>query len=127
MQDKRSYEFVIIRVVPKVEREEFINVGVIVFSKPQRFLAMKYALNEARLLAFAPDLDIPFLDQHLQAWTAICAGHPQGGTIGAQELPYRYRWLAANRSTILQTSRVHPGLCADAQQALDDLYQRYVG
>lgn len=126
MQDKRSYEFVVIRLVPKVEREEFINVGVIVFSKPRKYLAMKYQLDRERLLAFADDLDLEILEQHLQAWEAICAGTPAGGPIGAQDQAYRFRWLAANRSTILQTSRVHPGICTEPGDVLEDLFRRYV-
>lgn len=126
MQNKRSYEFVVIRVVPKVEREEFLNVGVIVFSKPKKYLAMKYQLDRDRLLAFSEDLDIELLQEHLQAWEAICAGTSAGGPIGAQEQPYRFRWLAANRSTILQTSRVHPGICTEPGDVLEDLFRRYV-
>lgn len=126
MQDRCSYEFVIIRVVPKVEREEFINVGVIVFSKPKKYLGMKYELDAERLLSFAQDLDLETLSEHLKAWEAICAGHPEGGPIGEQELPYRFRWLAASRSTILQTSRVHPGICSEPADELMDLFRRYV-
>ena len=126
MPDKFSYEFVVIRVVPKVEREEFMNVGVIVFSKPKRYLDMKYHLDEERLRALSEDLDIAFLEEHLQAWEAICAGAPQGGPIGEQDQPYRFRWLAAARSTILQTSRVHPGLCSDPAVVLEDVFRRYV-
>ena len=126
MQDKCSYEFVIIRVVPRVEREEFINVGVIVFCKAKRYLGIKYELNEERLLAFAPDLDLELLAAHLRSWEDICAGQPRGGAIGEQDLPYRFRWLAAARSTILQTSRVHPGLATNPEQMLEDLFHRFV-
>ena len=126
MPNKFSYEFVIIRVVPKVEREEFMNVGVIVFSKPKRYLAMKYELDAPRLKALSEDIDLDFLKEHLEAWNAICAGAPQGGAIGEQDQPYRFRWLAASRSTILQTSRVHPGLCTDLTAVLEDLFHRYV-
>ena len=95
MPDRFSYEFVIIRVVPKVEREEFMNVGVIVFSKPKRYLDMKYHLDIPRLQALSGEIDIELLKEHLEAWEAICAGAPQGGTIGEQDQPYRFRWLAA--------------------------------
>ncbi|MEL7250173.1 MAG: DUF3037 domain-containing protein [Bacteroidota bacterium] len=127
MPDKFSYEFVIIRVVPKVEREEFMNVGVIVFSKPKRYLDLKYHLDPERLKALSEDIDIATLEAHLQAWEDICAGSPRGGAIGEQDQPYRFRWLAAARSTILQTSRVHPGLCTDTTAVLEDLFRRYVG
>lgn len=126
MPNKVPYEFAIIRVVPKVEREEFINVGVIVFSKRKKYLGIKYQLNEKRLQAFDEELDVEILKGYLKAWEGVCAGGTQGGSIGQEEQPYRFRWLSASRSTILQTSRIHPGICDSPEEVLEDLFRRYV-
>jgi hypothetical protein len=126
MPNRVPYEFAIIRVVPKVEREEFLNVGVIVFSKRKKYLGIKYQLNEDRLRAFTEELDVEMLKSYLAAWESVCAGGAQGGSIGQQEQPYRFRWLSASRSTILQTSRIHPGICEAPEEVLEDLFRRYV-
>ncbi len=98
-----SYDYAIIKIVPLVERGEFINAGVILFCRTQRFLAAQVELHEARLLALIP---------------AICNGH---GPIGQLDMPERFHWLVAPRSTIIQTSDVHCGLCSDPTQALEHL------
>lgn len=126
MQDRLTYEFAIIRVVPKVEREEFINIGVILFSKRNKFLGIKYAIDKERLLALSNTIDIDNLDDYLRAWEEICLGTPHGGIIGEFELSDRFRWLAATKSTILQCSATHPGLCLDPKKELEDLFERYV-
>lgn len=126
MQDRVVYEFAIIRVVPKVEREEFINVGVLLFCKRKKFLGMKYHLNSSRLSALSEELDIDLLTNYLDAWKAICAGEPQGGEIGKFELASRFRWLTASKSTIIQCSKTHPGLCIDPEKTLQDNFMRYV-
>ncbi|MGH1434500.1 MAG: DUF3037 domain-containing protein [Lewinella sp.] len=126
MPNRVPYEFAVIRVVPKVEREEFLNVGVIVFSKRKKYLGIKYQLNEKRLLTFDEALDVEMLKSYLEAWEAVCAGGTQGGSIGQQEQPYRFRWLSASRSTILQTSRIHSGICESPEEVLEDLFRRYV-
>ena len=126
MQAKATYEFAIIRVVPQVEREEFINVGVIVFSKSKNFLGIKYKIDKKRLTSLNPDIDIDLIQKYLAAWKAICEGGKEGGEIGQMEKSYRFRWLASNRSTILQTSKVHPGLCQDSESILEELFEKYV-
>lgn len=126
MQDRVTYEFAVIRVVPKVEREEFINVGVILFSKPKRFLGMKFHLNEDRLQSFSKDIDCELLANYLNAWELVCKGRPAGGPIGQFDLAYRFRWLTASRSTIIQSSKVHPGLCHNPSEVLDELFKQYV-
>ena len=126
MQDKVTYEFAVIRVVPKVEREEFLNVGVIVFSKAKRYLEMKYLLPTQKLSIFSPDLDIEALEDYLKAWEQVCAGRPHGGAIGEMDTASRYRWLTATRSTIIQSSRTHPGLCGDPAEVLEKLFELYV-
>jgi len=126
MQDRVTYEYSVIRVVPKVEREEFLNVGVILFSKRKKFLDVKYHIDENRLKVFSEDIDIDALREYLKAWELICEGSPKGGAIGALELASRFRWLTASRSTIIQSSETHPGLTNDPQKVLGDLFERYV-
>ncbi len=126
MQDRVTFEYAIIRVVPKVEREEFFNVGVILFSKRKKFLGVKYHIDPIKLEAFSNDLDIKTLDHHLKSWQLICEGNPGGGAIGKLELSDRFRWLAACRSTIIQSSETHPGLCYDPQKELNEIFEKYV-
>lgn len=126
MQDKVTFEYAIIRVVPKVEREEFFNVGVILFSKRKKFLGVKFHIDKKKLATFSDDLKTDKLEAHLKAWELICEGHPEGGTIGKLELSDRFRWLAACRSTIIQSSKTHSGLCEDPQHELDDIFEKYV-
>jgi hypothetical protein len=126
MQDKVTYEYAIIRIVPKVEREEFFNVGVLLFSKRKNFLGVKYNIDEKKLEAFSDELDLELLKEHLNAWERICDGTPESGTIGQFEVSDRFRWLAASRSTIIQSSKTHPGLCKDPEQELEMLFNTFV-
>lgn len=126
MQDKATYEYAIIRIVPKVEREEFFNVGVLLFSKRKKFLGIKYLIDKKKLTAFSEDLDVDFLQSHLKSWQMICEGATEAGTIGKFEMSDRFRWLAATRSTIIQSSKTHCGLCLDPQLELDILFQKRV-
>lgn len=121
-----TYDYAIIRVVPKVEREEFINVGVIVSCGVKRFLDARIELDELRLHALDPTLDIEMIRDHLAVIPKICQGGEQAGAIG--QLPHRERfhWLVAPRSTIIQTSKVHTGLCQDLQAVLEHLMNRMV-
>ncbi|WP_020607239.1 DUF3037 domain-containing protein [Spirosoma spitsbergense] len=120
------FEYAVIRVVPRVEREEFMNVGVIVYCRAQGFLQTKYALPEHRLHAFSAELDITELAERLLAFERICAGRAAGGPIGKLSLAERFRWLTSTRSTVIQPSPVHPGLCADAGETLADLFTKLV-
>ena len=126
MQNKVTYEFAVIRVVPKVEREEFLNVGVILFSKHRKYLAMKYAINQSRLTAFSSEVDIDLLKDSLTAWQKVCEGAPKGGRIGQLDRAERFRWLVASRSTIIQSSKTHPGLCHHPEEVLEELFALYV-
>lgn len=126
MPEKHLFEFAVIRVVPRVEREEFMNVGVILYCAAQNFLQTVYKLPTDRLLAFSPLLDIEELQARLQAIERICAGRREGGTIGNLPLASRFRWLTATRSTVVQMSPVHPGLCEDAQLTLMRLHNQLV-
>ncbi len=126
MSAKHLFEYAVIRVVPRVERQEFLNVGVILYCQPQGFLQTLFTLNEPRLRAFCAELDLPELEERLRAFERICTGRATGGPIGQLPLAARFRWLTATRSTVVQTSAVHPGLCNDAAQTLDRLYTQLV-
>lgn len=121
MPTRSSFDYAIIRVVPRVERGEFVNAGVILFCRTRRFLAAQVELDEARLLALAPDCDLPAVQQQLATIPLICAGGPESGPIGALPLAERFHWLVAPRSTVIQTSPVHSGICTDPAAALERL------
>ncbi|MVN21736.1 DUF3037 domain-containing protein [Mucilaginibacter arboris] len=125
MQD-HLFEYAVIRVVPRVEREEFLNVGVILYCAKQKFLQCQVTLNEERIRAFAADLDLEELKEHLYSFEKICLGGKQGGPIGLLDAASRFRWLTAMRSTVVQSSRVHPGLCANPQEMLVRLHEQLV-
>jgi hypothetical protein len=115
-----AFEYAIVRVVPLVEREEFVNVGVIVFCHAHDYLTARIELDEPRLLAFAKAVDLDLVRRHLAAIPLICKGGPDGGPIGALPIRERWRWLVAPRSTIVQTSAAHTGL----GDALDEVVER---
>lgn len=126
MQDKVTFEYAIIRLVPKVEREEFFNIGVILFSKRKKFLAIKYHINADKLKALSPEIELSLLNDYLNAWKLICDGKSSGGKIGELEISDRFRWLAACRSTMIQSSKTHPGLCENPEEELEDIFKKYV-
>jgi hypothetical protein len=116
-------------VVPRVEREEFLNVGVILHAPAHGFLGCRIALDHARLLAFAPELsepDLARISAHLEAWRAVCAGEAAAGPIGRLSRSERFHWLVAPRSTILQTSPIHVGVTDDPGATLGRLYETLV-
>jgi len=120
------FEYAVIRVVPRVEREEFLNIGVILYCKKYDFLQTRYHIDEDRLKAFYTGLDIEELSGHLYAFGRICMGDKSAGPIGKLDAASRFRWLTATRSTILQTSKVHPGMSCDANVTLDRLFDQLV-
>ncbi len=126
MQDRVTYEFAVIRVVPQVEREEFINVGVLLYSKRKKYLGIKYKIDVDRLKAFSDQIDLEVVQDYLEAWKSICEGGTKGGAIGQFEMGSRFRWLSASKSTIIQCSKTHPGLCRDPKKALEQNFKRYV-
>lgn len=126
MPDKHLYEYAVIRFVPRVEREEFINVGLILFSKRARFIQARYLLDEAKLRLFASQLDLPTLRTHLDLFDTICAGKPEGGPVAAFDIPERFRWLTAVRSASIQTSRPHAGLTTDLEATFEKLFNELV-
>lgn len=126
MPEKILYEYSIIRFLPKVEREEFINVGVIVFSKREKFLKVKYFINEQRINAFAHEFDLCFIDSNLKALSQIAEGSNQFSDVSKFEIHERFRWLTAVRSSCIQSSRPHPGKTYDLERKLNELYIEHV-
>lgn len=127
MQENHLFEYAVIRVVPRVEREEFINVGVILYCRKHDFLHTLFNLDEQRLQAFSGKLaDINEIKAHLNAFERICIGGADAGPIGKMDTASRFRWLTATRSTIVQTSKVHPGFCTDLKGALEKIYREMV-
>jgi hypothetical protein len=121
------YEYAVIRLVPQVEREEFINVGVILFSKKEKFIRAKIVLPEERLKLFKCEMDLDQIKANLNAFELISAGSKSGGPIACEELPERFRWLTAVRSSVIQTSRPHPGKTTDLEKEVERLFVEYVG
>jgi hypothetical protein len=120
------YSYSIVRVVPRVERGEFLNVGVVLFAREQEFLGARFEIDAARLRSLAPDLDLAAVERHLATFQAISAGEAVGGPIAALPAPERFYWLVAPRSTMIQMSPVHAGRSDDPRRALDDLLVEFV-
>jgi hypothetical protein len=120
------YSYALVRLVPRVERGECINVGVVLFARTAAFLATAIELNETRVKALDPGADLALLRRHLDTFAAISAGRPEGGPVAALPPAERFHWLTAPRSTVIQTSPVHVGCCQDPRAALDELLDAYV-
>jgi hypothetical protein len=118
---KSSFDYAVLRVVPRVEREEFVNAGVILFCLERDFLEARVELDRARVLALWPAADLALIDEHLAAVPRICRGGEGSGPIGRLSLRERFHWLVAPRSTVLQVGPVHSGLCEDPAQSLEEL------
>ena len=126
MPDKFRYDYAVIRVVPKVDREEFINAGVILSCPDLSFLEARIKLNESRLLALDPTVDLEQVRRHLASIPIICRGGDDAGSIGRLPQRQRFHWLVAPRSTVIQTSPVHTGRCGDPAAALERLVKTMV-
>lgn len=126
MPARSSFDYAIIRVVPRVEREEFINAGVILYCLTHRYLGARVELDPRRLQALAPDTSPELLLQHLAAIPRVCLGGRPAGPIGQLPQKERFHWLVAPRSTMIQTGPVHTGLCEEPTQALEHLMRRMV-
>ena len=120
------FSYAVFRVVPRVERGERMNVGVLVFSRPADFLAVRTALDEDRLRALWPELDPAAVRPHLTALERVAAGDPDAGPIARLDTTTRFHWLASPASTIIQPSAVHTGLCGEPEQELDKLFRSLV-
>jgi Protein of unknown function (DUF3037) len=126
MPEQHSFEYAVIRVVPKVEREEFMNVGVILYCQSLSYLDALFTMDEGRLRALSAGIEMEEIKKHLSAFCSICKGGPEAGPIGKLDMGSRFRWLTATRSTVLQCSKVHPGLSSDPELTLKNLHQRLV-
>ena len=126
MPEQHLYEYAVIRITPKVEREEFMNIGVVVYCARKKYLKAKISDDHTRLAAFAPHIDCVEINAYMTAFARICAGGKQAGPMGALPAAERFRWLTATRSSIVQTSKVHPGMAENPDDALERLYNELV-
>ncbi|GAB3415742.1 DUF3037 domain-containing protein [Niabella aquatica] len=127
MQEQHLYEYAVIRVVPRIEREEFINAGVIIFCKKTAYIGCRIFLNEQKLRCFDGEADLEVIQKNLKAFELIAAGDKLSGSpIALLDVPSRFRWLTATRSTIIQCSKVHPGLTGCLETSLNKLMREIV-
>jgi len=126
MPGKHVFEYAVVRVVPRVEREEFINVGVVLYCKKLKFLQAIITVNEQRICCFTNPNEAQNIKNNLRAFELICQGNTEGGPIAQLDEASRFRWLTATRSTVVQASKVHPGLSEDPQQTLVKLHEQLV-
>ena len=126
MPAPHSYDYAVIRVVPRVERQEFVNAGVILWCREQDFISARIELDERKLQTLAPSIDIESVRKHLASFAIICAGGEDSGPIGKLSKRERFDWLVAPRSTIIQTSAVHTGRCEDSDSAIERLLETMV-
>ncbi len=127
MQELRLFEYAVIRIVLRPEREEFVNAGVMLYCPGKKFLGIRAYLPENKLLALDPNLNLEEVSLHLQAFQEICCGKNPDSPIAQLDNASRFRWLTATRSTMMQTSKVHPGLCEDPDVTLEKLFVEMVG
>ena len=126
MQERQLFEYAVVRWVPQVERDEFINIGVILYCAKEKFLRVLFHLDESRLSAFNSSFDREELICHLNAINNICCANEQGGPIAKFDAASRFRWLTAMRSTTVQTSRVHPGYTVNSVETLNKIFKQQV-
>ena len=126
MQGKHLYEYAVIRVVPKVEREEFLNVGIILFSKRGKYIRMLYTLDKERLRLFAGEPDIDLIEKTLDSFEKIASGQKEGGIIAGFDISERFRWITAERSSCIQTSRPHAGFSGNLEETANKLFRELV-
>ncbi len=126
MQKSHLFEYAVIRIVPRVEREEFLNAGIVLYCSGLKFLGVIIDLDKERLQAFSPQVDVANVHQYLCAFERICLGDAVASSIAKLPIAERFRWLTATRSTVVQSSKVHPGLCTDAATTLIRLHAQLV-
>lgn len=123
---KVEYEYALVRLVPRVEREEFINIGVVLYCRKQRYADFFYHTDHEKWRALYANIDVQLVDAHLRSFKSICLGSPEGGDLADLEIAERFRWLAANRSTMVQCSPVHTGIAESIQETHQNLLNRLV-
>jgi hypothetical protein len=126
MHAPASFDYALLRVVPRVERQEFINAGVVVYCPEKRYLAARIRFDAARLKALWPEADLALVEKHLEAVERICAGDAAAGPIAKLSQRERFHWLTSPRSTIIQPSPVHTGVCDGTDELLDRLEKRFL-
>ena len=126
MHEKHFYDYAVIRVIPRVEREEFVNVGLMLYCKRQKYLRIRYHIPTEKIKAFCSEFDLNQLQQNLEALAAICEGKKEGGPIAQFEKDERFRWITAVKSSSIQTSRPHSGFSIDLDQTFEKLYNELV-
>ena len=126
MPTTSSFDYAVLRVVPRVERQEFLNIGVIVFCLEKRFLQAKVHVDETRLHALWPDLDLDLVRRHADAVVRVCAGDESAGTIASLSQRERFHWLTSPRSTVIQPSPVHTGICTLGEDVVERLFEQLV-
>jgi len=126
MRENHLYEYAVIRLVPRVERGEYINIGVVLYCKSLKTLDFVFHMNKSRILSLFPEVDLEEVESHLISFQKICQGTPDSGLIGTQDLASRFRWLTARRSTIIQASEIHPGYCQQPIAALNRIFEEMV-
>lgn len=126
MQEDKIYEYAVIRLVPKVEREEFFNIGLVMFSKKEKFIRVEFYLCPDKFKLMHSKLDYDDISQNLESFQKIANGDKDGGPIAQLEIPERFRWLTAVRSAVVQTSRPHPGKSKDLNITFGKLFEELV-
>ena len=126
MHEQHLYDYAVIRVMPKVEREEFINIGLMMYCKRQKYLRINYQIHTEKILLISPEFDVEQLKINLESFKKICSGKKEGGPIAAFEIAERFRWLTAIKSSSIQTSRTHSGFSKDLDVTFDRLYGELV-
>lgn len=127
MPTPSSFDYAVLRIVPRVERQEFLNIGVILFCLEKRFLGARVHVDDRRLSAVWPDLDLEMVRQHAEAFVKICRGDADAGPIARLSQRERFHWLVAPRSTVIQVSPVHTGLSGEPSAVLEQLFEEMVG
>ncbi|MGC5746224.1 DUF3037 domain-containing protein [Chryseobacterium sp. NFX27] len=126
MQEDKIYEYAVIRLVPKVEREEFFNIGLVMFSKKEKFIRMEFYLCPDKFSLMHSKLDYDDIIRNLESFQKIANGDKEGGPIALMDVPERFRWLTAVRSSSVQTSRPHPGKSKDLEKTFGKLFEELV-
>ncbi len=126
MQEDKIYEYAVIRLVPKVEREEFFNIGLIMFSKKEKFIRVQFHICKNKFALMHNEIDYQEIQKNLENFQKIANGVKEGGEIAKLEIPERFRWLTAVRSAVVQTSRPHPGKSKDLDRTFERLFEELV-
>ena len=126
MQESKIYEYAVIRLVPKVEREEFFNIGLIMFSKREKYIRVEFHLCTEKFRSMNPEIDYHDISQNLENFKHVASGQKEGGPIALLEIPERFRWLTAVRSSVIQTSRPHPGKTQDLDKTFERVFEELV-